>query len=165
MLQKLDATHIQPIYAGMIKRGLSNRTVDALHKTLNIALNTAVKQGTLKRNILDSVIAPKVVKKEVEVWDAETRANAMTVLRGSQYGDFYQLGLMTGMRRGELAGLKWANVNFANHQLQVVNTLQRITGQGLMKGQPKTERSRRSIALSADTIAFLHEIRGRQITQ
>jgi len=164
-LQKLDATHIQPIYAGMIKRGLSNRTVDALHKALNIALNTAVKQGTLKRNILDSVIAPKVVKKEIEVWDAETRAKAMTVLRESQYGDFYQLGLMTGMRRGELAGLKWANVNLANQQLQVVNTLQRITGQGLLNGQPKTERSRRSIALSPDTVALLHEIRGRQITQ
>jgi len=163
-LQKLDATHIQPIYAGMIKRGLSNRTVDALHKALNIALNTAVKQGTLKRNILDSVIAPKVVKKEIEVWDAETRAKAITVLKESQYGDFYQLGLMTGMRRGELAGLKWANVNLANQQLQVVNTLQRITGQGLLNGQPKTERSRRSIALSPDTVALLHEIRGRQIT-
>ena len=85
--------------------------------------------------------------------------------RESQYGDFYQLGLMTGMRRGELAGLKWANVNLANQQLQVVNTLQRITGQGLMNGQPKTERSRRSIALSVDTVALLHEIRGRQITQ
>ena len=72
---------------------------------------------------------------------------------------------MTGMRRGELAGLKWANVNLSNHQLQVVNTLQRITGQGLMNGQPKTERSRRSIALSADTVALLHKIRGRQITQ
>ena len=163
-LQKLDATHIQPIYAGMIKRGLSNRTADALHKALSIALNTAIKQGILKRNPLDNVIAPKVAKKEVEVWDAETRAKAMTVLKESQYGDFYQLGLMTGMRRGELAGLKWANVNLANQQLQVVNTLQRITGQGLLNGQPKTERSRRSIALSADTVALLHKIRGRQIT-
>ncbi len=164
-LQKLDATHIQPIYAGMIKRGLSNRTADALHKALSIALNTAIKQGILKRNPLDNVIAPKVAKKEVEVWDAEMRAKAMTVLKGSQYGDFYQLGLMTGMRRGELAGLKWANVNLANKQLQVVNTLQRITGQGLVNGQPKTERSRRSIALSTDTVALLHEIRGKQMTQ
>ena len=164
-LQKLDATHIQPIYAGMIKRGLSNRSVDALHKALSIAFNTAVKQGTIKRNILDAVIAPKVIKKEVEVWDTETRAKAMTILRESQYGDFYQLGLMTGMRRGELAGLKWANVNLASKHLQVVNTLQRITGQGLMNGQPKTERSRRSIALSPDTVSLLHEIRGKQITQ
>jgi integrase len=164
-LQKLDATHIQPIYAGMIKRGLSNRSVDALHKALSIAFNTAVKQGTIKRNILDAVIAPKVIKKEVEVWDTETRAKAMTILRESQYGDFYQLGLMTGMRRGELAGLKWANVNLASKHLQVVNTLQRITGQGLMNGQPKTERSRRSIALSADTVSLLHEIRGKQMTQ
>ena len=69
------------------------------------------------------------------------------------------------MRRGELAGLKWANINLANKQLQVVNTLQRITGQGLVNGQPKTERSRRSIALSTDTVALLHEIRGKQMTQ
>jgi len=89
----------------------------------------------------------------------------MTVLKESQYGDFYQLGLMTGMRRGELAGLKWANVNLANQQLQVVNTLQRITGLGLVNGQPKTERSIRSIALSTDTVALLHEIRGKQMTQ
>ena len=164
-LQKLDATHIQPIYAEMIKRGLSNRSVDALHKALSIAFNTAVKQGTIKRNILDAVIAPKVIKKEVEVWDTETRAKAMKILRESQYGDFYQLGLMTGMRRGELAGLKWANVNLASKHLQVVNTLQRITGQGLMNGQPKTERSRRSIALSPDTVSLLHEIRGKQMTQ
>ena len=164
-LQKLDATHIQPIYAGMIKRGLSNRSVDALHKALSIAFNTAVKQGTIKRNILDAVIAPKVIKKEVEVWDKEIRAKAMTILRESQYGDFYQLGLMTGMRRGELAGLKWASVNLASKHLQVVNTLQRITGQGLMNGQPKTERSRRSIALSPDTVSLLHEIRGKQMTQ
>jgi integrase len=149
----------------MIKRGLSNRSVDALHKALSIAFNTAVKQGTIKRNILDAVIAPKVIKKEVEVWDTETRAKAMTILRESQYGDFYQLGLMTGMRRGELAGLKWANVNLASKHLQVVNTLQRITGQGLMNGQPKTERSRRSIALSPDTVSLLHEIRGKQMTQ
>ena len=101
-LQKLDATHIQPIYAGMIKRGLSNRTVDALHKALSGALNTAVKQGTLKHNPLDHVIAPKVLKKEVEIWDAETRVRAMMVLKGSQYGDFYQLGLMTEIRRGKL---------------------------------------------------------------
>ena len=164
-LQKLDATHIQPIYAGMIKLGLSNRSVDALHKALSIAFNTAVKQGTIKRNILDAVIAPKVIKKEVEVWDTETRAKAMTILKESQYGDFYQLGLMTGMRRGELAGLKWASVNLASKHLQIVNTLQRITGQGLMNGQPKTERSRRSIALSPDTVSLLHEIRGKQMTQ
>jgi integrase len=164
-VQKLDATHIQPIYAGMIKRGLSNRTVDALHKALSIALNTAVKQGTLKLNPLNHVIAPKVEKKEVEIWDVETRSKAVATFKQSQYGDFFQLGLRTGMRRGEMAGLKWSNVNLDTGKLKVVNTLQRITGQGLVNGLPKTERSRRSIAIGPDVIDLLHQIRGKQITQ
>ena len=49
--------------------------------------------------------------------------------------------------------------------LSVVNTLQRITGHGLVEGQPKTARSRRSIALAPDVVEVLHGIRGRQIEQ
>ena len=80
-------------------------TVDALHKALSIAFNTAVKQGTLKLNPLNHMISPKVATKEVEVWDPETRLKAMEIFKQSQYGDFFQLGLYTGMRRGELAGM------------------------------------------------------------
>ena len=66
------------------------------------------------------------------------------------------------MRKGELAGLKWANVDLEKGRLQVVNTLQRISGRGLVLGVPKTERSRRSIALSAAAVGLLHQVRGKQ---
>ena len=69
------------------------------------------------------------------------------------------------MRKGELAGLKWANVDLEKGRLQVVNTLQRISGRGLVLGVPKTERSRRSIALSDAAVGLLHEVRGKQTIQ
>ena len=69
------------------------------------------------------------------------------------------------MRRSELAGLQWTNVDLVNSHISVVKTLQRVSGKGLVEGKPKTARSRRSVALDPDAVALFHEIRGRQIAE
>ena len=104
-LQRLEAAHIQSIYAEMIDQKLSSTTVVQLHRILHKALNTAVKQGILKRNVADATVPPRIEKKPIEVWDEETRIKFLELAKDMQYGDFYHIAILTGMRRGELAGL------------------------------------------------------------
>jgi integrase len=99
------------------------------------------------------------------MWDVETIGRFLEAARQSRFSDLYQLAVLTGMRRSELCGLKWENVDLLTSRASVVQTLQRIKGHGLVEGQPKTARSRRSIALSPQAVDLLHAVRGRQIEQ
>jgi integrase len=162
-LQKLAARHIQETYANMMARGLSARTALHVHRLLRKALADAVKWGNLSRNMADATTPPKAEQKQIDMWDAETIDRFLEAADGSRFRDLYRLAVLTGMRRSELAGLKWANVDMVNGRLSVVSTLQRIPGHGLVEGLPKTNRSRRSISLRADAVEVLHGVRGRQI--
>lgn len=164
-LQALTGRNIQNLYSSMLKKGLSATAVVQVHRILRQALSHGVKWGLLTRNVADATTPPRIERKEMAVWDEDTTQQFIAAASESRFGEFYQLALLTGMRRSELAGLQWASVNFATGRLSVVKTLQRISGHGLVEGQPKTARSRRSIALSPDAVALLHEIRGRQIAQ
>jgi len=164
-IQSLTSHDIQKIEAGMIQRGLSARTVLHMHRLLKEALSHAVKWGIVVRNVADGVTPPRPQTKEMEMWDQDTVEQFLAVIEGHRFEDFYQLALVTGMRRGELAGLKWENVDLVVGRLSVVSTRQRIIGKGVVESQPKTPKSRRSIKLGPDTVELLHEIRGRQMEQ
>lgn len=164
-IQGLTARQIQGIYAGMLERGLSSATVVQLHRILREALSHAVKWGVLTRNVADATTPPRIRRKEPNMWDVADINRFLDAASGTRFHDIYQLAVLTGLRRSELCGLRWANVDLVGAQLSVVNTLQRIPGLGLIDGQPKTTRSRRSIALAPDTVELLHSVRGRQIEQ
>jgi integrase len=155
-LQKLTPAQIQKMYTELLERHLSNRTIGHAHRVLSEALKHAVKWGLLTRNPVDATTPPWAEEKELEMWDVETT---------HRFRDFYHLALLTGMRRSELCGPKWEDVDLIGGRLSVVRTLQRIAGSGLMEGKPKTARSRRSIALSPQAVKLLHAIRGRQIEE
>ncbi len=164
-MQSLTARHIQGIYADMLARGLSNTTVVQLHSILKEALSHAVKWGILTRNVSDATTPPRIERKEMPMWDIETINQFLSTVRASRFGDLYYFAVLTGLRRAELTGLRWEHVDLGANRLSVVNTLQRITGHGLIDGQPKTPRSRRSLALAPESVELLHTIRGRQIEQ
>lgn len=164
-LQGLTARHIQAVYADMLERSLSATTVVQLHRILREALSHAVKWGILTRNIADATTPPRLQRKQLEMWDVDTIHRFLKAAKGSRFRDLYHLAILTGMRRSELTRLQWQTVDLTGGKLSVVKTLQRITGHGLVEGQPKTVKSRRSIALSPEAVNLLHAIRGRQIEQ
>lgn len=162
-IQSLTVRHVQQVYSGMLVKGLSHTTVVQLHRIFRQALSHAVRWGILTRNVADATSPPRIHHKSITMWDVDTIQRFLACSKGSKYQHMYHLAILTGMRRSELTGLKWENVDTLRCVLSVVNTLQKIVGQGLVEGEPKTSKSRRSIALAQDAIDVLHSIRGQQI--
>lgn len=164
-VQALTARHIQGVYSDMLARGLSNTTVVQLHRIIREALSHGVKWGVLVRNVADATSPPKVQRQQADMWDLDTVCRFLDEVQGSRFGDLYYLAVLTGLRRSELCGLHWEYVDLAQGTLSVVKTLQRITGHGLIEGQPKTQKSRRSIALDSEAVDLLLAIRNKQLAQ
>ena len=163
VLQNLTGRHIQGVYSGMLERGLSARTTLHVHRVLRKALADAMRWGLLPRNAADAATPPRPEREQTDMWDAETIDQFLAAAEDSRFRDLYKLAVWTGMRRSELAGLKWDHVDLVTCRLSVVATLQRILGRGLVEWHPKTLRSRRFIALAPEAVELLHGVRGRQI--
>lgn len=168
-LTALRPTHIQSLYTRLLASGrrdgsggLSARSVQRYHQILHAALRQAVRWQLLVRNPADAVEPPRPARRELRMLTAEQARGVMAAADTAPYGGFVRLALQTGMRRGELLGLRWADVDFDARELHIQQTAQRISGQGIVFRQPKTRLSRRSVALSTDAVASLRHIRRQQ---
>jgi len=81
----------------------------------------------------------------------------------TRFGHVFAFAISTGMRRSEICGLKWDAVDLESGRLEVKATLQRLKGRGLETGTPKTDRSRRNMALAPETVELLRDVQGAQI--
>lgn len=164
-LQALQPAHVQQVYADLLGRGLSARTVLGTHRVLSEALKQAVKWELAIRNVCDAVTAPRSEHTEAPVWNDATLQRFLQAAKGHPFRDFYLLAVLTGARRSELCGLKWDSVDLTAARLMIVETRQWITGKGIVVGKPKTAKSRRTVSLDPDAVNLLREIRGKQMLQ
>jgi len=146
----------------MLERGLSHTTVLHTHRVIKEMLAHAVKWGVIAKNPADGATPPKRAKKQMPMWDVPTIHRFLDESQGTRYGHIFEFGISTGLRRSEIAGLKWDAVDLVGARLEVKATLQQILGHGLVTGTPKTERSRRNIALAPETVALLQVVQGTQ---
>jgi integrase len=158
-LVALRPSHIQSLYTRLL-HGLSARSVLRYHKVLHAALRQAVQWQLLVRNPADAVEAPRPERRQIRALTPAQARSIMAAADQTPLGAFVRLALLTGMRRGELLGLRWSDVDEA--EIHVQQTAQRIAGQGIVFRQPKTRLSRRSIALSPEAVAVLRAHRRRQ---
>ena len=162
-LQTLNPRHIQKLHTWMLDKGLSNQSVVHAHRVLSEALKHAVEWGIIPKNPAQSVSPPRPERKEVEVWNLDNIQRFMEASRDTPFHDAFLMALYTAMRRSEITGLRWESVDFTASTIRITGTLQRVTGHGLLAGQPKTKTSRRAVDIGQPAVELLHSIRGRQL--
>jgi integrase len=159
-LSALRPEHIQTAYKAIGAKGLSPTTVLHCHRILRQALQHAVKWQVLARNPADAADPPRPNRYEIPMLDPGQIAHLLACARETEHGPLVELALMTGLRQGELLGLRWQDVDLEAGNLRVTRSLQRLDG--LHFREPKTRGSRRSVALSPGTVLLLREHRADQ---
>lgn len=154
-LSDLRPEMIQALYNQKTNSGTGSRTVRLTHSVLHVALNQALKLGLIYRNPSDAVKRPKLIKAEMKVLDENQARSLLIAAKGNRLEALYKLELTTGLREGEILGLKWSDLNWESHQLNIQRQLQRISGIGLQFAEPKSAAGRRMILLGSDTIEYL----------
>ena len=165
-VRKLTPTHIEAFEAqlqqdGYVKgrkagQGLTAQTVLHVHRTLSQALAHAVNAGVLFKNPAEQVKPPRPPRREIAIL---TKPEVATLLHAA--GPLYLpvlVAVTTGMRRGELLGLRWSDIDLKAARLTVNQSLERLKGKTTFKS-PKTHGSRRTITLPALTVEALREHR------
>jgi integrase len=165
-LSMLSPQAIQGYLSRKLQDGLSPTSVQTHYRLLHEVLGHAVKWGLLARNPAAMVTAPRRRRFEPHVWDEEqVRLFLAEAKRSSRYYPLYLTAILTGMRAGELAGLRWQDVDLVYGVASVRQTFYRLYGtkaagrapQMLFK-TPKTAASRRAVALPDAVVAALRDL-------
>ena len=168
-LQRLTPAQLTVYYRTLLEAGhrsgrggLAPKTVRNIHGTLHTALRDAVRWGYLARNVAATANLPKGMTPEMHVWSPEQLRAYLDHVRSDRLYAAWLLFATTGMRRGEVAGLRWADVDLDAGRVSPRRPRVVVNHQVLVSG-PKTAKGRRSIALDPATVAALREHRRRQL--
>src|SRR5690348_263442 len=164
-LAQLSAQQVQAFYARKLHDGLSTTTVNHLHATLHKALTAAVRLGLIARNVSEMVQAPRMRHVEMHVLSADEVRTLLATSASNRQHALYVTAIATGMRQGELLGLRWRDVDLDGGVVRVRSSL--MKGKSAKTGdwvfsEPKTRRSRRQIALAAPAVTALRAHRQTQ---
>ena len=170
-LADLTPMHLRRLQADLLKNGkrdgetgLSHQSVANCRRALKKALSDAVKWGLLAHNPMTFVDAPRVIAVSRPTWDATQAKAFLEVVADNELHAAWVLFLTTGMRRGEVAGLRWDAVDLDKASLAVrINRVSAGQGNRVAEHPPKTKRGQRSIALDAGTVESFRAHRRRQL--
>ncbi|MGB7726314.1 MAG: site-specific integrase [Dehalococcoidales bacterium] len=157
-LAQLTPQHIQKMYTDKLAAGLSPRSVRYIHVVLHRALQTAIKWHKLTINPADNVDIPKAPHTDMQIWNESEVIQFLETARSTPYHCLFYLAIFSGARRGELLALRWQDVDLTTGQLSISRSVQHVNGEYVFS-QPKTEKSRRTIALPKSATLLLKQLR------
>ncbi|MGH7926394.1 MAG: site-specific integrase [Candidatus Binatia bacterium] len=160
-LLKLKPLHLEKVYEEADARGLAPQSVLHLHRVLFTALKQAVAWQLIPRNVAESVTPPRPERRDVEPMTPREVIRVLETVADSELEMPTVLALGTGMRLGEVLGLRWSDVDLGKKSARISQAVQE-TNDGLMFVPPKTHRSRRSVSLPAFVVNALRKHRKEQ---
>lgn len=169
-LAGLRAEHLDRMYNDLLAHGgrddgaLSAKTVHDVHVVMRSSLRFAVDRDLVDHNVAADARPPRISTRSrpsPEIWTAQQLASFLAHTAHLRLYPAIHLAATTGMRRGEIAGLRWGDWHIDTHRLSVARSRQSIQG-GTVEVPTKTAASRRSIDLDANTEQVLARWRRRQ---
>lgn len=160
-LEDLQPMHLQSFYTKCSKKGLSNKTILYFHRIIHCALKQGMKWQFITRNVADCVDTPKPKKYKAMFLDDNQVADLINAITHTDLYIPVMIAIATGMRRGEILGLIWNNVDLENGIIKVTQALY-PTKDGLTILPPKTENSIRNISISLTLINILKDYKNKQ---
>nr|WP_325295567.1 site-specific integrase [uncultured Oscillibacter sp.] len=166
-LEKLTTMDLQRLYKHLLEsgrvecmesrskpKGLSVKTVRNINQMISSALNCAVEQHLIPANPTKGCALPKLEKKEMKILPPESLGTFFEEARRSGVFELYYIDLATGLRRGELLGLKWNDIDLDKGVIHVRRQVLRQNGE-VVEAPLKTKNSYRNIAIGVDAIKVL----------
>jgi integrase len=156
-MQQLSPDRLDRFYADLSAAGLAPKTVRNIHVMLHKALHDAVRKNLVPRNAAEAADPPKLTRSsrsDMSTWTPEQLRDFFAGIAHHRLAAAYLLAATTGMRRGEVLGLRWADVDSTARHLHVRQTILSVNYE-LTYGRPKTLRGERKIALDTETIRAL----------
>ena len=166
-LNKLTTLELQKLYKKLLSRGrvdrieakgqpkgLSPKTVRNIHQVISSAMDFAKAQKLIAVNPTDGCALPKLEHREMKTLPVEQLASFLREAKESGVFEMYYIELATGLRRGELLGLKWEDLDLEQCTLRVQRQVSRINGE-VVEAPLKTKNSYRTISLGEDAVGIL----------
>jgi integrase len=170
-LQRLTPAQLTAFYRGLLEagqqrgnNGLAPKTVRNIHGALHAALRDAVRWGYVARNVAAAADLPRSTTPEMHVWSPEQLGAFLDHVRADRLYAAWLVLATTGMRRGEVAGLRWIDVDLDAGRVSPRRP-RVVVNHEVLVSEPKTAKGRRSIALDPATVAALREHRRWQLEE
>lgn len=155
-LTELNPHHLQSMYSSKLQEGLSKRSVQYIHSIIRRALNYAVQWSLIVRNPTDAVTPPKPQKKEPKTLNSEQAKRFLDSVDTPRWKTIYVIALLLGLRKSEILGLRWQDVDFKNNTISINNIVYEVDGI-IYQGTPKTDSSRRTVAMPNLVVETIRE--------
>ena len=150
-LAALKPQHVQHYYVDLLERGLSAQTVLHHHRLLSQALRQAVRWEILDRNIMERVTPPRRTAPDLRILNVDESQRLLAAAAGTDYHLPIHLALYTGLRRSEILGLRWADIDLGGRTLTVSRAMVELPGDPIHLDDPKSRSSRRVVSFGAET--------------